>query len=71
MLQGCCQGRNLEADNEAEAHSSLAYSYGLLSLLSCITPDPCIGVAPPIVGWILPHLLSIKKMPPETFPQAK
>jgi hypothetical protein len=37
--------------------------HGLLSLLSYRAQDPCSRMAPPTMGWTLPHQSLIKKIP--------
>lgn len=52
---------------EAEAGNMKKSSYmrvfnGLLGLFSYTTQEELSGVAPPMVGWAVPHLSTIKKM---------
>ena len=59
------QGRNLELGTDAEAMEGAAYilaPLGLFSLHSYTTRTTSPGVPLPTLSWVLPYLLSIKKM---------
>jgi hypothetical protein len=59
------QGRDLKAGANEEAMEGcclLAYSHGLLGLLSYRTQDHLLTMAPPTMGWVLPHP-SLRKCP--------
>lgn len=60
-------GPNQQSVIKGSQGRSSSKSRGSLSLLSCITFP---GVAPSTVIWAFPHQLSMKKMPPQTSPQA-
>ena len=66
MVKGS-QNRNLEAGTDAEAVEECCFS-GCLTVAYSVWFVCCPGVAPPTMGWTLPHLSLVKDNDPIDMP---